>query len=641
MLASLLTPAADAIEPSAAICLAWTLVCTALAWLVGRLLVPSHADAVPLETLALRLAAGITWLAGALAVAGLGRWNGLALLPLLLTLAAIWLRLRRSDTSPRESPPRSSARHDGETAGTAARPELRSLLMLASTFAVTYAGTWIWNDWTRDDHRIERLNMDLPSLAQLARGLPEAGVMSFWSGTLGASCRDFGETADLWYHWTPAWLVFGASRLSGMGEVNVLLFVVAPLLNFALVVVAAAAVRRLTGMPAWQCLAAGAASIVALSFPAMAETGWLLKIAPPGDLNAHVHTNLTYQFSYKCEALLVFAALLAWLRSGRVLAAMLLVAAAVSAPHTVASGGVIAGTLLAPALVRRDRAMAAFSLRCIALLLLGWALLHFLFSMDLPKAPGSVFIDLRPDVLLNNAWRTARSIATGVLLAAVVMPGLWHWCRSSKREAQMIGWLGLCALAGSYAAYQFLLPEGDRSHFTLYAHALFVLPLGVWGLAAIRRVWSSALLFLAVVTGVFDMAAARTNGPPRAITTTDLAQVKKFLAGRPWGYFAASDRFWWISDQAMLANLLGTRCIRLTPVETVDHAASSRFYGTARPEEFLPRLPDETDAAWALRFADKLGIHHIISTAEKPVPDSAIPRLRVAMQVPGLTVYER
>ena len=602
-------------------CFLWTLAGGLLSYGLGRLLLPTrYLGAMGgLEQTSLRAVVGLVWISGAMAVWGLGRVCGLILLPGALSVFAVIAWRSKGGSLVRQPVP---------------------WMALGVVAVATFLLTAIYHDWLTADGRVMPLNMDLSYFAQMAHGLPEAKAMNIWAAALGPFCAEAGQTGDIWYHWAPIWLVAGARWLTGIPELMSLFFIIAPLLNLLLAVKAAAVFQKLTRRSSAVSLLVGAASILALSFPSMAEISKIVWLAPD-NINPLIHTNLAYQFSYKFEALLIFSALSAWLNGRHSFAALLLFLAAASAPHTVAGGGLLLGGLGAVSVVRRDILALKFSIVCMGLLLLGWVAMQVGFHTGLPKTEGARFMILELGAISKNTLLALRDILSGLLLALPVLPGIWYWTKSSEPHERRLGWLAVAGLTVPYFAYHLLLPEGDRAHFILYGHALVVLPVGAWGLAAMAKKWSYALLIITCFIGAYDLTLSRSNGSPSDYMAADLVKVKTELQGQTWGYFAKSDRNWWISSQAMLAGLLDTRCVRLNRIESVDvksHAA--KFYGSHSPEKLVPRQTDEPDNAWALRFARKLDIRHIISTKETPVPPEIQSSLRLKLDLPGIKVYE-
>jgi hypothetical protein len=95
-----------------------------------------------------------------------------------------------------------------------------------------------------------------------------------------------------------------------------------------------------------------------------------------------------------------------------------------------------------------------------------------------------------------------------LLLALPLIPGFFTGIGTGAASSlgSSAGWRSRHC-SGSYLAYHLLLPEGDRSHFTMYAHAIWVVPIGVWGLVGWcthgkQRIQSISAWLLIAVTAV-------------------------------------------------------------------------------------------------------------------------------------------
>lgn len=200
---------------------------------------------------------------------------------------------------------------------------------------------------------------------------------------------------------------------------------------------------------------------------------------------------------------------------------------------------------------------------------------------------------------------------------------------------------------GVYAAYHLFAGMPDGYHFIYFFHAIVVVPAGLWGAICMARhgagtrVRSLGLAAAAAmaVTGVHDMVAFHNRRLDTLWRPSDLATIHAELSGRPFGYFASSDRGWWIPMRAVLGSLLDSRCVRLSVIDE-RHRDASRYYGFGAPFALVPPKRGENPDAWSLRFARKLGIRHVISTPENPVPAKVRARCKPVASAPGLMLYE-
>jgi hypothetical protein len=606
---------------------------------LGVWLIPMTARESFMKRIPLALSSGLVFAVGVISTVMLGRFNYLSVIPVAqLLLVVVWQWQKLSLAAP--------------TWVTEGRSKFtrQDLVALAVLVLGCFLHATFYYQWLTSEGKIQPLNMDLGYFAQLALGVPEAGVATAWSATLGAMTQASGETKDVWYHWQPVWLLAFLHKVTGFSTIQLLTQVVAPLLDFILVLTSGQIVQRLTGWSLPRCLLVGAVSLVALTFPSMSEVAWLARTLP-GDAMSHVHVSLAYQFSYKAEAVLVMAAIYAWLSQRTTLAALLVCIAAISAPHTVAGGGLMAGMLGLAGLVRRDWRQVQLAASIIGLLILGWAVVHFGFGVGMPKSDSAKFIELDVAKLLHNFGKAWIDILCGLLLATPILPGVIHLIRDQSSRAneqtRSLGWMALASLSGGYLAYAMLLPDGDRAHFTMYAHAFFVLPIGCWGLASLaqneglRKLVALSLFVTTALIGSYDLWKNREPREPSPYTFEELQLVQRTLHGQPFGYFAKQDRNWWISKYAGLASHLQSRCVRLNKIESNDlHTEASRFYGSSRPEELCVPLAGESPEAWSLRFASKLGVRFVLETGDDAIPAAVLGHLREVVAIPGMKLFE-
>lgn len=606
-------------------------VCTlGFAWVLGRIMLPGNAaGGTEWDRLPFRLIVGLAVSAALCAVWGLGRVNHLSLLAIAPMVSAVWFW--------RQLKPGGRLNPIGK----------QEWMNLSLALGCVFVWTRIFMPMVGGDGQLVRFNDDLGYYAQAAKSLPSAGVACVWTAALGEWCRAAGETADIWYHWGPIWLVSGLARLFDLPEMTVLLRTVAPALGFGLLLVSAHLVRRLTGCSVGWSLLGGAVSLIAVTVPSMSEPAWLARWVP-GNAHPHFHPSLAYQFSYHFEALLVLGALAAILEKRTLLGAMLLFMAGVSAPHTVAGVGLVAGTLGGMALLLRKWWLLRFSVATVGLLILAWACVHFGFGVDMPKSEGSQFMDLRPSALLKNGWLGLRDFAVALLLALPLIPGFLYWHRHGRCElSRQLGWVAISALLGSYLAYHLLLPEGDRSHFTMYAHAIWVVPIGVWGLVGWcangkQRIQSiSAWLLIAVTAvGLYESRGMLAMKSPLPVMESELQTLRGTLGKTRWGYFAERDRNWWIPQEATLAALLDSQCLRLNELPELDRESdAAKFYGAGRILDLVPRMEGESEIDWSLRLAARVGIGHVIETDSLRLPPDLKSRCKEVLTLSELRVY--
>jgi hypothetical protein len=140
--------------------------------------------------------------------------------------------------------------------------------------------------------------------------------------------------------------------------------------------------------------------------------------------------------------------------------------------------------------------------------------------------------------------------------------------------------------------------------------------------------------------GAHDIWHARERLTALPYKAEDLRALRMSLNGQAVGYFAQTDRQWWISKHSTLASLLDVRCVRLNSIPSMDGDPYSRYYGASRPLELVPAREGESPAEWSLRFARRLGIRMIMETDADPLPETIKTGAKVLHAGPSLRLYE-
>lgn len=600
-------------------------------WGLGRLLVPrTMVGSGWLWHLALRIGWGLLFLAGISATWFSGRFCYGTLIPLLQVLALGWW-LRRNWKAGRQ---------------TSERPQWHQVVWVALVWplcALFVSWQYVWNlpDGVRS------LHSDLGYTVQLALGFPLAEASSHWSAALGSAAVDGSSTADVWYHWGPVWLAAGLGEVTRLPGLVLMYRMIASVLSFELLLLAAVLVQRLAGTGAPQALLAGAASLIGVQWIKMFGVLWFSEWLPYGALQ-HSRLSLWHHFPYQFEGMVILMAIAAWQYRQMALAALILYFAGLCAPHNVAVMGAATGTLLGVGVLLRRRDLWRPALGMVLVLLAAWGTLRWAFHVDLPKAPGQSLMVLEWQLLLGRMQGGIRDACVGLLLELLLLPGLIHLIRQpGNHEARVLGWLALCALFGSYFAYHLLRHVSDAFHFTMLAHAVLVMPISLWGWICLwqksegaRRWVCVGAISLSAGMGLHDLWHDRSRDKPLPFTVAEMRDVKEKLEGRPMGYFAGSDRQWWISKYSTLASFLDARCVRLNSIASVDGDSHSKYYGATRPRELVPEKTGETQNEWSLRLAKRLNVRHVIETDEDPLPIELKSRTRQIAGGNHLRLYE-
>lgn len=606
---------------------------------IGAMLLPrSTTGGCPLFWVAAALTSGLIFFNGVSATVIMGRFGFYSFPPLAqLVLAAIWRRTQRKSCSLNQM------------------ENLRGLLPpLAALLAACALFVWWFMSFTTADGAVRNIYGDLGYYGQLAMGLKKAGHASLWSGTLGAALKESGGQMDVWYHWGGVLLGAALHQWTGRPIFSCLLFEGEIIINFILIVNAGAIIRSLTGWSCGRSLLAGAVSMFAVVFLRV------LVLLPqvsliPFDVHHYYRVGLLTHFPYKADALPLLLAAGAWLRGKNWLALPMLFFAGFAAPHVFAAGGVMAGALLTVGILMRHPRMWRTAAVVIGVLLMAAAVLAVGFGVTVPKSPDSQMVTFGIETIRNGLREALLDSVINLLLLAPVLPGIVHLMRSaegtgdaSAERRRVLGWMAICAVAGSYAAYHIFLGLGDRAHFTTFTHVVMVLPVGIWGLASLvsrsrgwRKYAAVSLLVLCAMLGAADIGFSRSQVARTKWSVQDLTTVRASLGDEPFGYFAKLDRNWWIPKHATLASMMGVRCLRVNGEISVDNGgATARYYGSSRPYVLVPRETGETAAQWSLRFARKTGVRHLLEIGDDTLPDEIKAAARLVVSSGPLKLYQ-
>jgi len=607
----------------------------------GRLLVPANMGGhAKLPLLAFRLGSGMVFLTGIGALAVLGRMSYIGFMPLLQIAVASYFQWRARQ---QVAMPASSAPADAWT-----RAEWLALAV------ITAVATWLFQlpcECALSDGRLREIHEDLGYFIQLVIALPESGAANGWASVLAEQSAAAG-VRDIWYHWGAIFLAAVVRGVTGMPAISALLGVVGSVMNVTLVIAAGGVMGLLCKMSVRGQLVAGCASVACvqvLKSPAL--YGFLAAVLPYDTFHlARVPLGLV--FPYKYEGVLALSALGAWLCGRNVAAVLMLFLASCSAPHTVAAAGVACAPLIVIGLVRRDARCWRTGVLATATVLCAWALVSLAFGAGIPKGEGqSLFAINLGEITQALRFGTVDSLVA-FSVGIISLIGVLHLVRVPDTEDEnaarirLLGWMALGGVVGSSIALQMLHRMADRFHVVVLVHSLLVLPAGMWGLVRMmntRRDWTRhtalALAVASLLMGVHDILLPVVKNKTTVWTQADVSAIKDELRGRPVGYFAKGDRGWWIPKNSLLGGLLESRIMRLNPLDE-SGSAHSRFYGSQAPFRLLPPGKDEPVYAWSLRYAEKIGVRHVIETWEDRLPKSVRARARPIVSAAGLMLYE-
>jgi hypothetical protein len=394
----------------------------------------------------------------------------------------------------------------------------------------------------------------------------------------------------------------------------------------------------------------GFAALIAVAMPARAMQVPLANWFGIGMGGPHSHLGYGMMFSYMLEGLLVTGAAVAWLNGRAALALVILFCAGISTPHTVAGICLVAGAWGLVSLIRRDWRELGRASAMVAVLGGAWLVCHVVFGVSLPKMDDSPMLVTGTAELGKAALLLLRDWGVGMVLAGVLLPGLWFLVRSADQQLRALGWMAAGGMLASYAAYHFLMPTGDRGHFTTYVHLVVGNLVGFVGLCAAcaqgtgwLKAVSSRLLVIMVLMGIYDSVHDHRAEwqLTKGYTTTDLQKVKDLVQGQPLGYFAVLDRQWWISFNAPLGAVLESPILRLNSVYSRDHLHEfASFYGSGAPYVLVPKQAGEDELQWSLRFARKLGIRYVLETDRDPLPEALRSQVKLVIKAGVLSLFE-
>ena len=312
--------------------------------------------------------------------------------------------------------------------------------------------------------------------------------------------------------------------------------------------------------------------------------------------------------------------------------------------------GAACATFAGLGLVLRDRPMRDAGALATLAALAAWATMHFGFSAGLTAEKGASPVGITPLAQIPRALlHGLLDTSVTVVLSVMFIAGAVFLARRPREEdgpARLLGWLALSGVVGSTFALH-LLQSGDRFHVVMLTHAALVMPVGALGLLGMTRLSGgaprlAALAMFATVAalGVYTQLSPALSGKREPWRQADVDSLREILHGRPMGYFSNNDRVWWISKHAFLGGLLGSRCMRLNPL---DERASIHYspVTSTLPLRWLPPRGEEPASAWSLRLARKLGVSHILETPEDRLPKSLRESCKPVWQGSGgMTLYE-
>lgn len=609
---------------------------------IGHLLVPRKMLPGPRMTrLAVILSSGLVFCIGVTSWLCFGRFNYMSWLSICQIFGLIYwvIRDKRNAHNSRES-------FEAEEPWSSREVILSSIVMLILLTLLQLPMRYLGGDG-----HVVRFNKDWAFFIEMVLALPESHAANGWSIVLGEHAAAATGIQDTWYHWGPMMLGTAIRTVTGLPAAQSLLIITNAVLNAILLIALAAFVRSFSRLAVWQSLLAAGVALISVNFLRLLPEvfnfmgNWL-----PYDLFHHVRMPLATMFAYKYEAVVLFAALLLWQAGRGRFALGMLYLAACSAPHTVAFMAAAGGTLAGVGALLRDRSMLRVGASITSVMLSGWSTVHFIFQAGLNGGRESAHASLTGWSQLQEALRYGLldSVVT-LLVTAFFVVGCVFLIRHGRGQKdspfRLLGWLCLSGIVGAAFALQ-AMHSADRFHVVIMTHSVLVMPIGACGLLWLilrsqgrLRMLALALYIIGAACGIHTLLSNAALQGTETWSVQDVQELQQHLQGRPVGYLAQNDRDWWIPKLCTLGAVLDSRCVRLNPRDErkLDHydAISSRT-----PLRWLLPKEGETQVDWSFRFAQALGIRHIVETWQDPLPASIRARLQPIHSVPGLMLYE-
>ncbi len=471
----------------------------------------------------------------------------------------------------------------------------------------------------------------------LAENLVSSGHMSIWSGFAGGQLEMTQSARDMWYHWGFIWLGVFVKQSTGLSALAALTGVAVPATVAMAGISASCIVSQLTG---WSFRTSFFPAVLCLLFVALGPSTVLqpILIQSFGLVGALFCNGPFVTIPWLAfESVYVFAVVWAWLRGMNLWCWLFILAASISAPHSFLVLGATLGMFAALSIVRREWRDLKLALLGLSAVVLGYACVNWIGGAGMARTGGGSGIALA----IGPVWGVVKAVASDVGLTLVflglIVPGFLHLILGRKvenaRSVTTLGWIVLSALLSGVAGFRLLeflgLGSIDAIHLPGVSRVLLVLPLCAFGTVRLFAKGRPAAAALAAATFLAAMAVVGYDLPGKnakilselpPVSERDAAMLTRHLNGSRFGYFALTDRNWWIPIQSSLAAVLGASCIRLNPIPETDNDWAGRQYGSDLPFQIVPRGDGEPDALWACRFAERMNIRYVMESKTHPIP---------------------
>ena len=585
-------------------------------------------------------ASGLMVVTGGVACLALGRPTFLLAAPAMFLVFALWAALRRP--APVPLPVRWKFPQD----------LLASLV--ACALSVLFCRFWFGG--LPAAGMINLPFKDWGYFAMLVENLVPSGYMSIWSGVAGDELGRTGAARDMWYHWGFIWLAVFVKQMTGLGALAALTGVAVPATVAMAGISASCIVSQLTG---WTFLRSFAPALLCLFFVALGPSTLLqpFLVSTFGLVGVLFCNGPFVTIPWLAfESVYLFAVIWAWLRGTKRLCWLFILTASISAPHSFLVLGSTLGMFAAISVLRRNWHELKLALLGVVAVVLGYVFVNWIGGAGMARTGGGSGVALA----IGPVWGAAKAVASDVgltfLFLGLLLPGFLHLIVGRKIEIEgrvtTLGWIVLSALISGVAGFRLLeflgLGSIDAIHLPGVSRVLLVLPLCAFGTVRLFAKGRPAAAGLAAVTFLAAMALALHDLPQKngkvlselpALSERDATLMARHLNGSRFGYFALTDRNWWIPIQSSLAAVLGSSCVRLNPLPETDNDWAGKQYGSELPFQIVPRDEGESDALWACRFAERMGIRYVMESEIHPIPASVKDRFALVARGDAYSLF--
>lgn len=490
----------------------------------------------------------------------------------------------------------------------------------------------------------------------LVQQIVPSGHMSVWSGAVGEHLSGTSHAHDIWYHWGFIWLGALVREFTGLTAWVSLSAVAVPATMAVSVISAAFVIAQITSWSLWKSLIPALFSVffVGLGPSTLLQPKLVDLFGLTGVLYCNGPFVLIPWIPFECG--LFFSAVWAWLSGRFSWCFACIFFAAASAPHTFIVLSAALGLLLVAGFFVRDGLQVRAAVLGLSAVLMAWFAVNVIFGAATSKPSHMVS---EPPALIPTAWHVASrgtiDALVAVALLALAVPGLLRLAASGgeegERRTRILGLFALSALIAGGFGFRLLESLGFGSIDAIImpgiSRNIVVLPIAAFGTALLSASRNKLLAFVSFavfaavgLVGVYDLPKrhrALLNEEP--VSAGQVAELSRRLEGGKFGYFASSDRNWWIPVHASMAAVAGGTCIRLNPLP-VDDDWAGKQYGSDIPAQIVADRGGGPTEEWSANLAHALGIKHLLTGPKYEMPESWRGRLTQVAEVGDYRIWE-